>query len=171
MKPFVLLLSLSILSAPLLAQTPGTPATSTTTSTPLPIPMWRCQLPGGVYEVKLGSINAVSQHEYLVDGVARVTEVNVDTDGVLLARFYFLEPAPPNVPVGADAVKKAQELLTEAADRAGQDAWKKVVKSHPATTHARTVEYRLTSKDQVQKLFESLETAFRTGKGAAFSAE
>ncbi len=169
MTRFLILLVVALSIAPLGAQTPAT--SSTATNTPLPAPFWRCQLPGGTYEVRLGAIQAVSRHEYVVDGAARVTEVNVDSSGTLLARFYFLEPATPNVPIGTEAVKKAQELVTEAADRTGQDVWKKVVKSHPTTTHARTVEYRLTSKEQLQSLFQSLQTAFQTGKGAAFSAE
>ena len=63
-------------------------------------PVWKCKLPGGVYEVAVNAMLAVSTHEYLVDGVARVTEVNVDTTGSLLARFYYLEPLTPNSPIG-----------------------------------------------------------------------
>jgi len=169
MNRLILLLALLLPVAPLHAQDPA--ASAPNPPPPASFPIWRCQLPGGVYQVAVRSIIAVSQHEYLVDGVARVTEVNVDTAGTLLARFYFLEPATPNVPVGTEAVKKAQELLTEAADRTGQDVWKKVAKSYPTTTHARTVEYRLVKKDQLQKLFESAEIAFRTGKNTVFTAE
>jgi hypothetical protein len=99
--------------------------------------------------------------------------VNVDTAGSVLARFYYLEPNTPNSPVGIgnDVVQKGRELLTEAAERSGQDAWKKVIKSYPATTHARTVEYRLVTKEQLQSLFTSVETAWRTGKGADFSIQ
>ncbi len=170
MKSLAFLLALAFSITQLRAQAPSAPAAPATPAT-ASFPIWRCQLPGGTYDVALRSIMAVSQHEYLLEGGARITEVNVDTAGTLLARFYFIEPAVPNVPVGTEAVQKAQQLLTEAADRTGQDAWKKVVKSYPTTTHARTVEYRLVSKDQLQQLFASADTAFRTGKGAVFSAE
>ncbi len=168
MKPLALLLLL--LPALALAQTPAP-------TTPLPLAnaqaLWRCQLPGGVYEVAVRSILSVSSHEYLVDGAARVTEVNIDTAGTLLARFYFLEPATPSslAGLGTATLEKAQQLLVEGSDKTGLDAWRKVVKSYPATTHARTAEYRLQSKDQLQRLFESAETAFRLGKGSVFTAQ
>ncbi len=172
----LILLPLLLFPVLALAQTDVTPG-ETTTGTPISVPnqmpFWRCKLPGGAYEVALRSIVAVSSHEYIVDGAARVTEVNVDTQGSVLVRFYYLEPNLPNSPLpgGAEAVQRARELATEAAERTGQDAWKKVVKSHPATTHARTVEYRLVTKEQLLALFNSVSTAFRTGKGADFSVQ
>ena len=171
-----LICSLLLFPTLLLGQTGSTPGESsagTPSSVPQQLPFWRCKLPGGAYEVALRSIVAVSSHEYLVDGAARVTEVNVDTQGSLLVRFYFLEPHIPNNPLpgSVEAARKALELATEATDRTGVDAWKKVVKNYPATTHSRTVEYRLVAKDQLQALFESVSTAFRTGKGASFQVE
>ena len=146
---------------------------STTASVPNQLPLWRCTLPGGAYQVAIRSIVSISSHEYLVDGAARVTEVNIDTQGTALARFYYLEPVTPKSPVGIgdEITQKGRELLVEAAERTGQDAWKKVVKSYPTTTHARTVEYRLVTKDQLQALFTSVETSWRTGKGADFSVK
>ena len=64
------------------------------------LPVWRCELPGGIYEVALRSIVSVSTHEYIVDGAARVTEANVDTTGSMTVRFYFLEPITPTSPLG-----------------------------------------------------------------------
>lgn len=135
------------------------------TASPAPsvIPLFRASLPGGTYEVAVRRIVAVSIHEYIVDAVARVTEVNIDTDGSLLARFYFLEPNTPNAPggIGAAALEKAQQLLTTAADKTGQDAWKKVVKNYPTTTHSRTVEYRLESRADLDRIFAAAEECFR----------
>jgi hypothetical protein len=169
-----IIFSLLLIPVVVLAQTGETTpqsSTSTTTTTANQLPLWRCTLPGGAYQVALRSIVSISSHEYLVDGAARVTEVNIDTQGTALARFYYLEPVTPKSPVGIgdEITRKGQELLIEAADRSGQDAWKKVVKTYPATTHARTVEYRLASKDQLQALFTSVETSWRTGKGVDFS--
>ena len=162
---------LSLLAAPalLLAQTPG--ATPAPSGTPATTPgLWKCQLPGGTYEVAVRSMISVSSHEYVVDNVARVTEVNIDTAGSLVVRFYYLEPNAPSAPsgFGAATLERTQSLLTEAASRTGTDAWQKVVKSYPATTHAHTVEYRLTSKDQLKALFDSAETAFRLGRGGVY---
>ena len=59
----------------------------------------------------------------------RVTEVNIDTTGSILVRFYYIEPNPPEcLPSGlgcSRVMKKAQQLLQQGADKGGVDAWKK----------------------------------------------
>lgn len=164
MKPFLLLF---LLAATLHAQsapppTPSAGATAINSNQPL----FRCTLPGGIYEVAVRSIVAVASHEYLVDGTVRVTEVNIDTTGSLLARFYFIEPAIPTTPggVGAAVTEKAQQLFQEAATRTDAEVWKKVVKNYPTTTHARTVEYRVADKAQLTKIYTAVEEAFRLVK-------
>jgi len=151
----------------------GLSQTPTPASTPLPStqPLWRCDLPGGTYEVAVRAILSVSSHEYIVDGAARVTEVNVDTSGSLAVRFYYIEALTPNSPLGLgqSAIDRVQELAKEAAGRTGQEElWQKVAKSYPVTTHARTIEYRLESKEQLDALFKSAETAFRLGRNSTF---
>ena len=145
---------------------------NTPAATPAPtnIPMWRCNLPGGSYSVALRAIVSVSSHEYLVDGVARVTEVNIDTVGNALARFYYIEPAAPNSPIGLGqaTIDKAQQLLQEGAARAGQDVWQKVVKSYPTTTHSHTIEYRVADKDTLTRLYTSAESSLRLNRNAVF---
>ena len=132
---------------------------------PTRIPMWRCDLPGGTYEVVIRAMISVSTHEYIVDGVARVTEMNIDTSGSLAVRFYYIEPLAANSPlsIGQSTIDKVQELAKEAGERvnAGEQPWQKVVKNYPVTTHAHTIEYRLDSKDQLENLFNSAEQAFR----------
>lgn len=165
MKAFCSLLLLALLPATILAQT--TPAaTPTPAGDKAALPIFRATLPGGTYEVAVRAIIAVASHEYVVDGIARVTEVNIDTAGSLLARFYYLEPATPTTPLGVGnaAIEKTQQLLQAAAEKSGQDVWKKVVKNYPTTTHARTVEYRLESLDQLNQIYASAEAAFRTQK-------
>jgi hypothetical protein len=159
--------------APPVPQPPPLPGQATGTPTPPTSPIWKCTLPGGTYEVALRSISAVSSHEYLIDGGVRVTEVNIATNGSLLARFYYLEPntnIAPTAP-GAAVIDRAQSLVTDAASRTGVDVWQKVIKSYPTSTHAHTVEYRLSSKESLQALFSSAEQAFLTGKPGAFSGE
>jgi hypothetical protein len=160
--------------APLAAQTPAAaPTGPTPTGNNAAKALFRCTLPGGVYEVAVGAMIAVTSHEYLVDGIARVVEVNIDTNGSLLARFYFIEPNTPNTPagLGASTLETAQRLLTEGADKTGQDVWKKVVKSYPTTTHARTVEYRLESREQLNKVYAAAEEAFRLNKDIRLKIE
>jgi hypothetical protein len=168
-----LLAALGVLTAmPMWGQQP-LPAPSATPP-PGAQPVWRCELPGGIYEVLLRAIVSVSSHEYIVDGTARVTEVNIDTNGSLAVRFYYLEPITATSPfgIGQATLDKAQELAKEALDRSGQgDIWKRVMKNYPTTTHARTVEYRIESKAELQKLFESAETAFRFGRNTTFKSQ
>ncbi len=153
-------------AAPPQAPAPAAPAAAAATpvpATPEAIQLFRAKLPGGSYEVAVRSIISVSSHEYVVDGVARVTEVNIDTVGSMVVRFYFIEPNASSVPsgIGAGTLEKAQQLLTEGAERTGQDVWKKVVKSYPTTTHARTIEFRLESKEALAKIYTAAETALR----------
>ena len=157
----LLLLALFLAPISLLAQASTTPPTTNATGAVLPL--FRAKLPGGTYEVAVRAMVAVTSHEYIVDGVARVTEVNVDTTGSLLARFYYLEPVAPNSPLGLGnaTLEKAQELAKQLADKTGQDVWKKVVKNYPLTTHARTVEYRVESKEELSKIYEAAEECFR----------
>jgi len=174
MKLLPLFASLFV-ALPLRAQTPAAPAAPATPSPNTNIAMWRANLPGGSYSVALRSIVSVSTHEYVVDGAARVTETNIDTVGAALVRFYFIEPNTINAPAGfgAATIEKTQQLLQEGADKAGQggDVWKKVVKSYPTTTHTRTIEFRLPSKEAVQKVFESAEGAFRLQRNTVFKGD
>ncbi len=156
------------------AQTPAaTPAPGAGNLNNAALPIFRAKLPGGTYEVAVRAMIAVSIHEYMVDGVARVTEVNIDTSGSMLVRFYFLEPTTPQSPMGLGTatMEKAQQLFTEAAQRTGQDLWKKVTKSYPTTTHARTAEYRVETKEQLNKVFEAAEEAFRLQRAKSVSVE
>ena len=157
------LLAASIVSAQTPAATPAEP--QATPTPPIKTPEWRCITPGGTYAVALKSMVCVAIQEYIVDGGARVTEVNIDTMGNSLARFYYLEPITPQSPaaVGQSALNKLQELATQASERTGQEeTWKKVVKSYPTSTHAHTIEYRVDSADDLQKIFKSADTALRS---------
>lgn len=145
--------------------------------TPTPTPdapsdrgVWRAVLPGGTFVVALSAITSVSSHEFVVDNTARVTEVTVATAGSLIGRFYYLEPNVPEAPggIGQSAITFMQDKLTEGAERTGSDAWKKVIKTYPASTHAHTVEYRIDSKEVLQKLYKNLETAWLRGRGDTF---
>ena len=114
--------------------------------------------------VSLPTISLVSTHEYVVDGMARVTELTVATNTAVVARFYFIEPMTPKSPIGAgqSILDKVDSVTKEVASRAGvENVWQKVIKNYPATTHAHTVEYRLESMDQLQYIQKSLEAAWR----------
>ena len=139
---------------------------------------WRCELPGGVYLVALRNIQSVSSHEYIVDGAARVTEVTVATASSVEARFYYLEPVGANAasPVGGSAMAQVAALQQRVQDLATthspvEPVWEKVIKNYPTTTHAHTVEFRLTTKENLAQIEQSLEQAWTTGKGASLKTE
>ncbi len=130
---------------------------------PYKVEAWIATLPGGEYAVNVAFISAVSIHEYTVDNSARVTEVNINTPGSGLARFYYIEPNIPKAPngIGQSTLNFVQEKAEEALARTEtDDIWKKVVKNYPTTTHAHTVEYRLSSKEDIEKLFDSAKHAW-----------
>lgn len=171
MKRWTLLIFLALASIAR-AQTPTPSATASPTATPNPrVQIWRCDLPGGTYEVAVRAIVSVSLHEYVVDGAARVNELNLDTDGNMAVRFYYLEPTAAKSPVGLgqSALDRATDLAKEVAGRAGADqVWERVVKSYPATTHAHTVEYRVESEEQLKQIFASAQRAFESGKSGTY---
>lgn len=134
--------------------------------------VWTATVPGGSYTVAVSAILAVSKHEYIVDGTQRVTEVNVDTAGALAVRFYHIEPSLPKSPVGQSLADKAIHLAGEAASRTGKDAGvKSVLKNYPATTHARTIEFRVASLEDLDRLLRSAERALVTGRGGRIEIE
>jgi len=148
---------------PLAAQTPTPEPTPTPGATRTP--QWRCFTNGGVYSVGIDRIVSVSVHEYRVDNVARVTEVNIDTVGNALVRFYYLEPAETDAPggVGQGALEKIREIAEDVIDRSEQAQFlERVIKSYPTSTHAHTIEYRVSSRDELKKIFDSADTAYRT---------
>ena len=153
-------------------QPAASPAPTASTSS-RPDALWRCELPGGVYLVALRSIVSISSHEYVVDGAARVTEVTVATASSVEARFYFLEPVTPSTGPAATSLETLQQHVQDlsAAHPDLGAAWQKVVKTYPTTTHAHTVEYRLSSKSDLQSLYQSLEQSWTNGRGVNFKIE
>ncbi len=128
---------------------------------------WQASLSNGHYMVALDRISNISMHEYLLDGTLIVTEVTIDTTGRALARFYYIEPltdAGGRAEI-ARVVDRGRELLDRAGQKTGTDAHNMAQKTYPATTHAGTIEYRLTDKRDLDALYGSLRRAWETGKG------
>ena len=136
---------------------------------------WQATLAGGHYMVALDRISAISRHKYVLDGAVIVDEVTIDALGQALARFYFIQPisaAAGGTAAGAAAARlseRGQELLDRAASNAGTDLHQMVVKKFPETTHARTIEYRLLSEEQLSALHQSARAAWESGRGRKFT--
>jgi len=138
--------------------------TPTPSPTPSRLPIWECDLPGGKYLVAVRSIVSVSKHEYLVDGV-RIVEVNVDTDGNMAVRFYYIAPPVSNSSVVQDAMDAAKEAADTITGKATPERpWEKVVKTYPTTTHAHTIEYRLNHENDTDTILNSASQALREMK-------
>lgn len=138
---------------------------------------WQATLPGGHYMVALDRISSVSRHRYLLDGALIVDEVTIDSLGQALARFYHISPVTDAVGgsgVAAAASRvtgRGSQLLDKAANTAGTGIHEMVVKKFPETTHAKTIEYRLLSAEELTGLYDSVRTAWETGRGRKFTVK
>jgi hypothetical protein len=133
--------------------------------------LWDGRMTGGNYIVRCNSIIALSKHEYISDGVARVVEVNLTLNSAQVVRFYFLEPYKPEtgsstLAAGTQALERAKGMFEQAAGRVSPElTTPKVVKNYPASTHAHTVEFVIKEEARLNSLFQSLERGFRSGQG------
>lgn len=124
--------------------------------------LWNCKFAdGNYYSVALGAVDSVSQHEYLLDGAVRVVEVTVATRGSTQARFYVLEK--PSADTGGlpgqsvvDGMGRAAEDITSRVPGALKSVTNTVVKKFPDTSHAKIIEYRISDRETLKKLFDHL---------------
>lgn len=128
--------------------------------------IWNGTMTGGRYLVKANQIIALSKHEYVADGAARVVEVNLTLSSNTCVRFYFLEPVKLEgngaVAVGQQAIDRARAMVQDAATRISPTLTElKVTKTYPVSTHAHTVEFVIKEEVRLNSLFDSLEAAFR----------
>ena len=91
------------------------------------------------------------------------------------ARFYYLEPMVVRSTSAAvpASIQTLQQRVTDLGTQRApvEPIWEKVVKNYPTTTHAHTVEYRLTSKANLEQIYQSLEQAWETNKGVDLKTE
>ncbi len=156
------------------AATPAASSTQKTTSqeTDGNHRFWVANLPGGQYMVALDHLTAISRHSYAIpESGLIVDEVTVDTNGQGLARFYFASPLTEGVNnnAAANLTARAKELVDYAGQRAGTDLHKMVIKKYPETTHARSIEYRVLSADELGALYGSVRSAWESGRGRVFT--
>jgi len=142
-----------------------------TTEAAGPKRFWQSSLPGGDYVVALDRISSISKHSYIIDGNLRVTEVVIDTNGNSLARFYYIIPVSEDAgsSLGAGLATRGKELLDKAGERTGTNLNTAVMKQYPTTTHAKTVEFRISDEGDLDKLFSSVRNAWFKGSGKKFS--
>jgi len=135
------------------------------------IRIWEASLPGGNYMVSLTRISSVSMHSYLVNGNYMVHEVVVDTSGAALARFYAIEliGEKSDANIAKNLIERGKQIAERGGNRVGIDPNTLVEKTNPHTTHAKTIEYRLSSKDDLDQLLKSAQRAWRENRGRKFT--
>lgn len=138
-----------------------------------PARFWQATVGGGTFMVALDKIVSISRHKYLLDGSVIVDEVTVDTVGQALARFYFITPVTDTLPGNTvtGLTDRGKELLEGAAEQAGGGLEKMVVKKYPDTTHAKSLEYRVESEQELKSLYTSVQNAWESGRGRKFTAK
>ena len=134
---------------------------------------WEANLAGGNYLVALSRITSVSRHKYVLDAVLIVDVVTVDTDGLSLARFYFITPANAAGPQSgtADLAARALEIANSVATENGSSVQDMVQKKYPLTTHSKSIEYRMMTEAQLSALYQSVKTAWQNGDGRVFKGQ
>lgn len=171
---FLLLLSASLVQAQTApGQTPTDPKDPSEQKGDEPTRdgLWDGQFKGGNYIVRCNAIIALSKHEYVSDGVARVVEVNLTLNSAQVVRFYFLEPVKVETSsgvanAGTQALERAKDLVEQSAGRVAPTILDpKVVKNYPTSTHAHTVEFVIKDEARLNAMYQSLQRAFRTGQG------
>jgi hypothetical protein len=139
-----------------------------------PSSFWQAELPGGNMVMARGAVSSIARTRYLVDGAMRVHEVSVGTLGSVEIRFYFMEPVTPQAPlgVGQSGLNDLRGRLSEAPARTGMsEVESEVLKTYPVTTHAHTVEYRMASIEQLDRLYQHLERWLTRGGSGRFRLE
>ena len=176
LRPRLLFLLLTVVTASAQSPSPSprsspSPNPSPSPANNRPAPYWTAEVPGGKFTVALDAITSISQSTYIVDNSARVTEVSIGTAGSVQGRFYYIEPYTPQGPLasGQAQIDKLKSKVEEVLDRVSEDDPNTMVlKNFPATTHAHTVEFHISSLDHLNKLYGSLENALRTRREGKF---
>lgn len=172
--PALLIVLVGCLS-PLSAQNNEADDSKSGTDVPQKNRFWQANVSGGEYMVALDRISAISRHQYVLDGAVLVDEVTVDALGQALVRFYFLSPITDAMGGNATGraisrvVDRGREVAEAAAGKAGINIENMVVKKFPETTHAKEIEYRVLSEQELSGLYKSVRTAWETGRGRKFA--
>jgi hypothetical protein len=87
------------------------------------------------------------------------------------ARLTEGEPVLQNTTsdVAARLTEGRRDLLDKVNERTGVDTDSAVIKQYPSTTHAKTVEFRISSAANLDELYSSARTAWINSRGKKFT--
>ncbi|MFP4157153.1 MAG: hypothetical protein ACLFU4_05990 [Opitutales bacterium] len=127
------------------------------------------------YYARESAVQSVSIQEYLT-AAFRVREINVVTEGAALLRIYHSRPleadevagaatrgaraagAPGSSLIRSPLPKSVEGMIDRsAAQTADAITETTVFKDYPIGTHARTIEFRLSSRSELLELYEELQ--------------
>ena len=131
---------------------------------------WIGNFPEGQYVVHLSRIVAVAQHKYILDSTCMVYEVTLITLGNTPTKFYYLETLGQNSGINAirNVTDRAKELGAGAVNRATGGSIDPDTTVAKAYTNTNTVEFRIATLEQLNKMYASLLKAWQDGKGRTF---
>ncbi len=118
---------------------------------------WTCIIDSpdkAVTMVKLSAITSISKQTYLLEGTQKITEVTIDTLGNNSIRFYCMSSERTNRM--ADRLSNARDIVNKHTESASELPAKK----YPEATHSHNIEYRLSTPEQVNRIYESATHAW-----------
>lgn len=120
--------------------------------------IWTADLgEGGKVTVAVSSIVSIAYHPFLLDGKVKVIEVTIDTVGNNSLRFYCVEDIEQTVSnMSGTSVSTPRNPLRK------KDSVPPSIK-FPEGVYAHTVEFQLDSPEALQKLYNSVLSAWERG--------
>lgn len=137
--------------------------------------IWRCKIHSTNAEdvwsiIPFEEIQTIGKQNYIVDGKIEVNEVTIALKPKTYVKFYHLTSVPL---LGGLVGDKANEVADKAQDRIQKYIEQpsitpslqssnndKVVKNYPVTTHAQFLEYRVTSLEYLDAIYNTLDIYF-----------
>ncbi len=131
---------------------------------------WIGKMSEGECMVHLSRLNGVFMHRYVLDNACMVYEVTLVISGNTPIKFYYMQMLGKNS--GINAVKNVTNRISELGGEASRrltgseiNPETTVAKAYPNTN---SVEYRLATLDQLNKLYASIVRAWKNGRGRTF---
>lgn len=139
--------------------------------------------------INIPSIASISKQNYIA-GPLEVSEISIDTAGNSQIRIYCASPAdaqklagsaadrlPPDLKARAqpalqtivEKANAAKEKIPYAAGAEKNAALANVYKVYPSTTHSKTLEFAVASKDALDSLYKLLSDAFCSANNETLS--
>jgi len=160
MKNYIKAITISAFSFLALSSIVSAQNENTANSSPI---FWEVELPGGEYTVDTSSIVSVSKHSFVLKGFL-ITELNIDTTGSALLRIYHVSILGENsdANIAKNTLARTKEILNQASQRtSGKNQSDIVNKDYPNTTHQKTIEYRVTSEEDLDTIYKSAKRSWQ----------